>query len=194
MQTVISLVWLYSRQTPLALLPFTVYSVFHVATYTRTNLIPTISPPKATATSAATPTSPTGATPNKSQSAAANSIGKFVKEYYDASMMLVAGLEILLWIRLLMSAITFSRGSWILLGIYTVFLRARFSQSHFVQNAFQQGAAHIDQQVQNPNVPPAARNVWESAKGVGKTVIDATNPGKYINTQGRPAAAPKKAQ
>lgn len=29
-----ALVWLFSRQIPLALLPFTVYSVFHVATYT----------------------------------------------------------------------------------------------------------------------------------------------------------------
>lgn len=171
----------------MALLPFTVYSVFHVATYTRTNVIPTISPPKAAAT---TPTSPS--TP-KSQSAVANSIGKFVKEYYDTSMMLVAGLEILLWIRLLMSAITFSRGSWVLLGVYTVFLRARFSQSHFVQNAFQQGAAHIDQQVQNPNVPPAVRSGWEGFKGVSKTAVDATNPGKYVGGQGS-TAAPKKAQ
>lgn len=121
-----------------------------------------------------------------------NSIGKFVKEYYDASMMLVAGLEILLWIRLLFSAITFSRGSWILLGIYTVFLRARFSQSHFVQNAFSQGAAHIDQQVQNPNMPPAARSAWDTAKGVGKSAVDATNPAKYFG--GGQQAAPKKAQ
>jgi transmembrane protein 33 len=181
------LVWLYSRQTPLALLPFTVYSVFHVATYTRTNLIPTISPPKSAP--AATPTSPS--TP-KSQSALANSIGKFVKEYYDTSMMLVAGLEILLWIRLLLSAITFSKGSWILLAVYTIFLRARFTQSHFVQNAFQQGAAHIDQQVQNPNVPPAVRSGWESVKGVSKTAVDATNPSKYVGGQG--TAAPKKAQ
>jgi transmembrane protein 33 len=188
-QTVISFVWLYSRQTPLALLPFTVYSIFHVATYTRTNLIPTISPPK-TSPAGTTPTSPS--TP-KSQSAAANTIGKFVKDYYDSAMLAVAGLEILLWIRLLLSAITFSKGSWILLGVYTVFLRARFSQSQFVQNAFTRGSAHIDQQVQSPNVPPAVRSGWESAKGVGKTAVDATNLGKYINPQGQ-QGAPKKAQ
>jgi transmembrane protein 33 len=107
-------------------------------------------------------------------------------------MMLVAGLEILLWIRLLLSAVTFSRGSWVLLGIYTVFLRARFSQSHFVQNAFQQGAARIDQQVQNPNIPPAVRQGWETVKGVGSKAVDATNPGRY--GAGQPSAAPKKAQ
>jgi hypothetical protein len=181
---VISLVWLYSRQIPLALLPFTVYSVFHVATYTRTNIIPAIQPPKVAPGS--TPTSPGGA---KSQSPLANSIGKFVKEYYDSSMMLVAALEILLWFRLLLSAFTFSKNSWILLGIYTVFLRTRFHQSQFVQGAFSQGSAHVDQQVQNPNVPPAVRQGWETVKGLGRQTVEATDLRKYtggLNAQKKP--------
>lgn len=173
----ISLVWLTARQVPLALLPFSVYSVFHVATYTRTNLIPTFQPPKPTPN--ATPTSPTSA---KSQSPLANAIGKFVKEYYDASMMLVAGLEIALWFRLLLSAITFSKGSWILLAIYTVFLRARLHQSQFVQNAFSQGAARVDQQVQSPNVPPVVKQGWETAKGAAGRAVDATDVRKYTGT------------
>ena len=181
---VISLVWLFSRQVPLALLPFSVYSVFHVATYTRTNIIPTVQPPRAAPGS--TPTSPGAA---KFQSPAANAIGRFVKEYYDSSMMLVAALEIALWFRLLLSALTFSKGSWVLLGIYTVFLRARFHQSQFVQGAFAQGAAHVDQQVQNPNVPPAVRQVWETTKGFGRQAVEATDMRKYtgsMNTQKKP--------
>lgn len=106
-------------------------------------------------------------------------------------MMLVAGLEIALWFRLLLSAFTFSKGSWILLGIYTVFLRARLHQSHFVQNAFSQGAAKIDQQVQSPNVPPAVKQGWSSAKGVGSKVVDATDVRKYT---GGAANAQKKPQ
>lgn len=185
-ETVISLVWLYSRQIPLALLPFTVYSVFHVATYTRTNLIPVIQPPKQPA--GATPTSPGGA---KSQSPLANTIGKFVKEYYDTSMTLVAALEIALWGRLLLSAFTFTKGAWILLGIYTVFLRARYQQSHFVQAAFGQFGARIDQQVQNPNVPPAVRQGWETIKGLSRKAVDTTDLRKYT---GGAAAAQKKPQ
>lgn len=181
----ISLVWLFSRQIPLALLPFTVYSIFHVATYTRTNLIPTISPPKAA------PVAAQGAAPQKSQSALANTIGKFVKEYYDSSMMLVAGLEIGLWFRLLLSSLTFSKGSWVLLVLYTVFLRARYHQSPFVQGAFQQGGARIDQQVQNPNVPPAARQVWETVKGGLGSAVAATDIRKYT---GGAANAQKKPQ
>jgi transmembrane protein 33 len=170
---------LYSRQIPLALLPFTVYSVFHVATYTRTNIIPTLHPPKA-APPAASANSPTSPRPAASSSPLANSIGRFVKEYYDASMTLVAGLEILLWFRLLLSAFTFSKGSWVLLGIYTVFLRARYAQSQFVQNAFSHGAATVDAQVQNQSVPPAVKQGWESVKAVSRKAIEATDMRRYI--------------
>lgn len=105
-------------------------------------------------------------------------------------MMLVAGLEIALWFRLLISAFTFSKGSWVLLGVYTIFLRARLHQSHFVQNAFSQGAARVDQQVQNPNVPPAVQQGWAGAKGVGQKVVDATDMRRYmgggVNVQKKP--------
>src|ERR1700728_3123517 len=106
-----ALVWLFAPQYPLAMLPFGVYSIFHVATYTRTNLIPTIQPPQAAAPVAGASPS---AKPTYKTHPKADTIGKFVKEYYDASMGLVTILEILLWGRLLLSAVTFSSGSWIL--------------------------------------------------------------------------------
>jgi len=182
----ISLVWLVSRQIPLALLPFSVYSIFHVATYTRTNLIPTFQPPKPAA--GANAQSPQAA---KSQSGLAAAIGKFVKEYYDSSMMLVAALEIALWGRLFISALTFSKGSWILLGLYTVFLRARYHQSTFVQGAFSQFAARIDQQINQQNIPPAAKQAWETVKGLSRQAVEATDVRKYL---GGAQTAPKKAQ
>ncbi|KKY27585.1 putative endoplasmic reticulum protein [Phaeomoniella chlamydospora] len=173
-----ALVWLYSRQLPLALLPFAVYSIFHVATYTRTNLIPTFQPPKAGATPAS-PTSP-GASRQANASPLANAIGKFVKEYYDASMMLVAGLEIALWIRVFLSAVTFSKGSWVLLVVYSAFLRARYAQSQFHQGAVAQGAARIDAMVSNQSTPPAARQGWETTKGLMRQVHDATDLRRYV--------------
>ena len=178
-----SLTWLFSRQIALALLPFTVYSIFHVATYTRTNLIPTISPPRATP--GAGPGSPASPKPANA-SPVGNAIGKFVKEYYDASMMLVAGLEIALWVRLLMSAIAFQKGSWILIVIYTVFLRARFHQSPFVQGAFSHGTARIDSQVQNPNMHPVVRQGWDTIKGVSAKGVEMTHPNKFMGSAPTP--------
>lgn len=174
-----ALIWLYSRQIPLALLPFSVYSIFHVATYTRANLIPTFQPPSAAASAGA-------ASPGKaaaSSSPLAESIGRFVKQYYDASMSLVAGLEIALWFRVALSALTFSKGSWVLLIIYTVFFRSRYSQSSFVQGAFHQGSAYVDSLVANQSTPPAARQGWETVKGLVWQATEATDLRKYTGAQ-----------
>lgn len=178
-----AVVWLFAPQYPLAMLPFGVYSIFHVATYTRTNLLPTIQPPQVV--TAASP----GGKPVYKANPTADMIGKFVKEYYDASMGLVAILEILLWGRLLLSAITFSRGSWILIAIYTAFLRARFAQSSFVQGQFGQLEARIDALVGAQSTPPVARQVWDQVKSTSRQFHDLTDVGKYV---GGPAAAPKK--
>ncbi|KAK5162440.1 hypothetical protein LTR04_003751 [Oleoguttula sp. CCFEE 6159] len=177
-----ALVWLFSRQMPLAILPFAVYSVFHVATYTRSNLLPTIQPPQQEAAPGSKPKA----------SGMSDTIGKFVKEYYDSSMTLVAVLEIVLWVRILGSAMLFQKGSWILLAIYTVFARARYSQSSFVQGAISQLAARGDAVVNNQSTPPAARNAWETLKRLARQATDATDPSKYVG--GQQQAGPKKAQ
>jgi transmembrane protein 33 len=184
-----ALVWLYSRQIPLALLPFSVYSVFHVATYTRANLIPTIQP--SPAAGAKSPGKSPGAG-EKYSSPLADTIGRFVKQYYDASMSLVAALEIALWFRVLLSAFTFSKGGFLLVIIYTAFFRSRYSQSTFVQGAFHNFAQRIDTQVANQSTPPAARQAWHTVKGVVQQVADVTDIRKY--TGGGQAAAAKKPQ
>jgi len=173
-----ALVWLYSDQYPLAMLPFGVYSVFHVATYTRTNLIPTIQPPTAIPGAAASP----GGKPAVKHSPLAEHIGKFVKEYYDLSMGLVASLEIGIWFRLFFAAIIFTKGSWVLLILYTAFLRARFAQSSFVQNSFKMFVAKVDGLVGGQGNPPILRQGWETTKTLGRQFHDATELGKYIST------------
>ena len=176
-----ALVWLFSRQIPMAVLPFGVYSVFHVATYVRSNLIPTISPPPAAAA---------GAKPQGS--ATSEAIGKFVKEYYDGSMTLVALLECFLWFRVLGSALLFQKGSWILFVVYTVFFRARYAQSSFVQDAINQLTARVDAQLANQSTPPAVRQAWGTFKNIVRQAADATDIRRYVG--GQPGAAPKKAQ
>lgn len=181
-----ALIWLFSPQYPLALLPYSVYSVFHVATYTRANLIPTVQPPKVISA----PTSSPNGKPQYAPNPLSDKIGTFVRTYYDDSMSVVSSLEILLWVRILLSAITFQRRSWILLGIYTVFLRSRFAQSPHVQNSFQQFETKIDGLVGSQGTPPAARQVWDGVKGGVRQFYQATDINKYVNGG---AAAPKKA-
>lgn len=173
-----ALVWLFTPQYPLALLPYGIYSVFHVATYTRANVIPTVAPPQ---TAGATP----GAKPSNP---IADAIGNFVKTYYDMSMSVVSGLEILLWIRLLLAAVLFRYRSWIVLALYTAFLRARFAQSSHVQGTVSQLGARIDSAVGQQNTPPVARQIWDGVKGGARQFHDITDLGKYSSG----AAVPKK--
>ena len=128
----------------------------------------------------------------RSSSPLADTIGKFVKEYYDASMTLVASLELFLWFRVLFSAIIFTKGSWILLTIYTVFVRARYSQSSFVQGAISQGGARVDALVSGQGTPPAVRQGWDTVKGLLRQATEATELRRYVG--GQQGAVPKKAQ
>jgi transmembrane protein 33 len=178
-------VWLLAPQYPIALLPYSVYSIFHFATYTRSTVIPTIIPPtQAPPAAGASPS----AKPQYNTHPIADAIGSFVKEYYDTSMSVVASLEIALWGRLLLSAILFQRRSWILLAIYTAFLRARVNNSTHVQGSFSRLEARVDNLVGAQGTPPAARQVWEGVKGSARTFHSATDLSKYANG----AAVPKK--
>ena len=172
-----ALVWLFSRQMPLALLPFPIYSLFHALTYTRLNLIPTIQPRPVTTT-----TSPGKPGAKKSGGPIADAIGDFIKQYYDASMTMVAAFEILLWFRVLSSAIMFVKGSWVLLVIYSIFLRARHNQSSFVQGAISQGVARGDALVATQSTPPPVRQIWQTLKGIVKQIADATDINRYIGS------------
>ncbi|KAI5464950.1 hypothetical protein BGZ63DRAFT_350863 [Mariannaea sp. PMI_226] len=176
-----ALVWLFSPQYPLALLPYSIYSIFHVATYTRANLIPTIMAPKpaSEADGASSPNSR-----RTVQSPLADKIGSFVKEYYDASMSVVASLEIFLWFRIFLSAILFQRRSWILIVLYTAFLRARYAQSSHVQTSFKHLGARVDSLVGAQGTPPAARQIWGTIKDTSRQFHDATDVGKYISGAG----------
>ncbi|KAJ5908083.1 hypothetical protein N7495_000765 [Penicillium taxi] len=179
-----ALVWLYSRQLILALLPFSVYSVFHVATYTRTYLVPTLQPQPA----AAGGTSPASPSSKSVQNPIAEKIGRFVKQYYDASMGIVASLEIALLFRLILSAITFSKGSWVLLVVYLAFFRARYAQSTFVQQVVRQLVARADASISHQGTPPPVRQAWETFKGIVRQGYEATDISRFISG---PTAAKK---
>lgn len=173
-----AVVWFLAPQYPIALLPYAVYSVFHVATYTRANVIPVFSPPP--------PVADASSPRPKANSPLADRIGDFVKTYYDSSMAIVATLEIAIWFRILLSAILFQARSWILLTLYTVFLRARYSQSSHVQAAFGALNARVESLVGAQGTPPVARQVWDMLKAGIRQFRDVTDLGNY------PPPGPKK--
>lgn len=107
-------------------------------------------------------------------------------------MTLVASLEIFLWFRILGDAIIFTKGSWVLLVIYTIFFRARYSQSSFVQGTIANGSEKIDGLLANQSTPPVARQVWGMVKQYARQAADMTDINRYV--QGGQVPVPKKAQ
>ncbi|PWY90743.1 endoplasmic reticulum protein [Aspergillus heteromorphus CBS 117.55] len=179
-----ALVWLYSRQISLALLPFSVYSLFHVATYTRAHLIPTIQGPAQGAAVPGSPASPSAPRPAARPSPLADSIGRFVKQYYDFSMHVVAQLEVALLVRLVVGILTFSKGSFLLLAFYLAFFRARYAQSSFVQQSVRYAIARIDSWISHQSTPPVVRQIWESFKGFVRQAYEATDLNRMASGAG----------
>lgn len=177
-----ALVWLFSRQIPLAILPFAVYSIFHVLTYFRSTLLPAITPPPREKTADGRP----------QQNPLAETLGRFVKEYYDSSMYLVAVLEGATWLRVLLSFMTMSRGAIFLFLAYTAFLRARYAQSIFMQKAVHEQTARVDAMVANQSTPPVARQAWGTVKSVATQAVEATDLSRFFEQADGPRA--KKAQ
>ena len=64
--------------------------------------------------------------------------------------------------------------------VYTVFLRARISQSTFVQGMIRQMGARGDALANRQDVPPAARGVWEQVKGAAVKVHETTDVNRYL--------------
>jgi len=182
-----ALIWLYSKPIFYALLPFAVYSTFHFLTYLRSNLLPTILPPPPSSVA-----SPGSAKP---QSALSEFIGKFVKNNYDYSMHLVAYLELFLWARIFCGAIIF-RNSWILLTIYTIFLRTRYSQSPFVRDALKGIEVRGNALTADNNIPDGVKSAWNTMKSSVRSFGEFTDLGRYLGggAGGAGAGVTKKAQ
>lgn len=93
----------------------------------------------------------------------ANNIDVFIKTYYDVFMSVVANLEIFIWFRLLFSTITFQRQPWIMIVLYTVFLRARYDQNIHFWIAFAQLKTRADSLLDAQNIPLIVRQAWKKA-------------------------------
>lgn len=110
----------------------------------------------------------------------AEAIGRFIRQYYDASMGLVASLEMSLLVRLVLSLLTLSKGNFGLLLVYLAFFRARYAQSSFVQQSVNYLTMRIDTSVSHQSIPPQARQGWYTFKGVVRQGYEMTDLNRYI--------------
>ena len=98
---------------------------------------------------------------------------------YDTAMKFVALVELIIFVRVLLGALTF-QNSLLSPIIYAHFLRQRYYQSTFSRDAIIKVSTQIEQFVRRPGNPPIVVTVWEKGQMLVKRwagVVLAPNPG-----------------
>jgi len=145
--------WWTSKPIAIALLPYTVFSLFHALTFTRTTLMPQFLPQGPPATSGGAP----------QPHPLAKRLQTWVKANYDTAMKAVAYIELLIFVRVLLGAITF-QNSLLSPVAYAHFLRQRYYQSAFTRDAIAYTTERIDKIVRKPGNPPQLVGIWEKVQ------------------------------
>ncbi|KAL1407730.1 Transmembrane nucleoporin [Vanrija albida] len=144
--------WLISKPINVTILPFATFSLFHCATFLRTNILPKFYP-KVPAGAQRPP-------PNWAESLG-RKIQLWVKGNYDKAMNFVAYAEILILARVTLGALTF-RGSFVAPLFLAHFIRLRYHASPFTRSTINTIGAKIDQLAAGH--PGAIQNGWTTVK------------------------------
>ncbi|KAH9005988.1 hypothetical protein EDB86DRAFT_2877484 [Lactarius hatsudake] len=146
---ILAFFWFTSKPIALSLFPYTIFSLFHALTFTRTTLMPQILQPGPPATAGGAPT------PHP----LSKKLQVWVRSNYDHAMRIVAYTEIFILVRVIVGAIMF-RNSFLTPIIYAHFVRMRFYQPIVYV------ALKIDGYANRPDVPPVVKQGWVTVQGL----------------------------
>ncbi|KZT21719.1 hypothetical protein NEOLEDRAFT_1158142 [Neolentinus lepideus HHB14362 ss-1] len=147
--------WWSSKPLTIALVPYAIFSLFHVLTFTRTTLMPQFLPP-GPPTSAGGPPTP---------HPIAKKLQVWVKANYNKAMVVVAYAELVILLRVVLGAITL-QNSLVTPLVYAHFLRQRFYQATFTREAVSVVNGKITEYVHRQGTPPVAGQIWEKVQMV----------------------------
>ncbi|ONH66816.1 Pore membrane protein of 33 kDa [Cyberlindnera fabianii] len=137
-----SLIWLIFPKHLLALIPFIVFSLFHVLTFIGNEVLPTLGV----------------------ASGLAKKITSFTVQNHELSRRVAASSELLLLVVLIFKSILFYKWSWISLIAYSIFIKVKSEGSIFTRHVLKDWEVRIDGLVSNQSVPPVVKTYWGSFK------------------------------
>ncbi|RHZ76467.1 hypothetical protein Glove_197g50 [Diversispora epigaea] len=161
----LAVLWFFNTPVIVTILPYATFSLFHLITYFRTNILQTFFPP---------PRQPhSSRVPQTSQYEKwANSTSKFISTWvhqnYDQAMKTVSFFEVVVITAMLIwNVLTFKLRLYILL-VYFLFLRIRFHMSKFTAQTFHNVGNFLDKSLlppsASPNIPPYVTKAYLHAK------------------------------
>lgn len=135
----LAVMWFFTTPIFLALIPYFIYSIFHVVTYFSEYVLPAIT---------ARP-----ARPNEDK------LAQLARRYQDLGSQTVAKVEVYgILLRLLFGVLFFSKLAFIQLPIFAIFLRYKYFNTAYTRSSLRELSGHIDTLV-SP-LPPVVRDLW----------------------------------
>lgn len=144
----LALLWFFTPMFTLSLLPYAIFSLFHVLIYFKGILLPEVF----------------GLNPENSKMV--TFITNFVRSFNEKSMYLVGSIELNLFVLLLVRALFWYPRSWIILVAYTLFVKIRYENSKYMQATFAQWRVRFDGAMSHPSVPPMIKRVYGKIKSL----------------------------
>ncbi|CUM67807.1 uncharacterized protein PRCAT00005513001 [Priceomyces carsonii] len=132
----------------LTLLPFALFSVFHVLAYTKAYLLPVA---------------------RLDEHPISTKVGDFISKNNVKSVQLAAVLENFTLVWLFLRIVTFRKRSLLPFILYALFVKVRFEKSSFTRNHIKSIEVFIDNTVNKSDVP-AIKQTWITAKGVFRRI------------------------
>lgn len=155
------------KVTTLAIIPFFAFSVFHVVNFTGNEILPLFESQKLVQFG--------------------GKLKQLCLSYHELPREASASSEILTLFYLLANAIFWSRYSWLMLGLYSVFIKLKSESSVFTKTELKSWEVRVDGIVSSQNVPPMMKQYW----GQLKVAIKSLNKWKIINTAANEAEKDK---
>ncbi|KAG8997714.1 hypothetical protein FRB93_013954 [Tulasnella sp. JGI-2019a] len=162
---ILALYWFSSKPMALALIPYATFSLFHVLTFTRTNLIPRVLP--------TTPVA--GQSDRTAQHPIAKTLHAWVKANYDPAMRSVAWTELVIFARVILGAMIGIipyinrlpiRNSLLSPLLFAHFLRLRYFHSAFTRQVIQASDVIITNHVNAPGTNPTLKKAVDTGRAM----------------------------
>jgi len=188
---VLALYWFFARPMALVLVPYATFSLFHVLTFLRTNVLPRWLP--------ATPAP--GQAERNPQSPIAKALHAWVKANYDPAMRCVAWTELVILARVIVGGVIgllpyISRlplkNSIATPLLFAHFLRLRYFHSSFTRQVVHASDVYISKYAGAPDTHPTVKKVVEASRliimkwgSTGAIQPQANGPAPASGTAGR---------
>lgn len=143
---ILALIWLVMPVNTFSIVPYLIFATFHVLKYSQNTLLPTV------------------LNFTKENSKYVNIISTFTEQYNEKCMFWVASSELFIFIISLLKALAWYKKSWIILALYSLFIKVRYENSKYLRLVCAQWRVRMDGIISLPQIPPPVKKGYNFLK------------------------------